>query len=56
MFDFLKRRKHAAIVAEPFPEGWRGIVDRGLRTMSLDDRVRAAVESRIRADFAAVGA
>lgn len=28
MFDFLKRRKHAAIVAEPFPEAWREIVER----------------------------
>ncbi len=27
MFDFFKRRKHAAIVAEPFPEAWRDIVD-----------------------------
>ena len=28
MFDFLTRRKHAAIVAEPFPEAWREILDR----------------------------
>ena len=28
MFDFLKRRKHAAIVAEPFPEAWGKVVDR----------------------------
>jgi len=34
-------------------EKWT-LLDR-LGTMSLDDRVRAAVESRIRADFAAVG-
>ena len=28
MFDFLKRRKHTTIVAEPFPEEWRQVLER----------------------------
>jgi Mlc titration factor MtfA (ptsG expression regulator) len=28
MFDFWKRRKHAAIVAVPFPEGWTQVLER----------------------------
>lgn len=28
MFDFLTRHKHAAIVAKPFPDAWREVLDR----------------------------
>jgi Mlc titration factor MtfA (ptsG expression regulator) len=41
MFDFLKRRKHAAIVAEPFPEAWREIVERDVAyavKLSVEER------------------
>jgi Mlc titration factor MtfA (ptsG expression regulator) len=41
MFDFLKRRKHAAIVAEPFPEAWRKIVERDVAyavKLSVEER------------------
>jgi Mlc titration factor MtfA (ptsG expression regulator) len=41
MFDFLKRRKHAAIVAEPFPETWRAVVERDVAyavKLSVEER------------------
>ena len=30
MFDFLEKRRRAAIRAHPFPEGWREIIDRNV--------------------------
>lgn len=48
MFDFLTRRKHAAIVAEPFPDAWREILDRDVAYVAkLTAEERRALEGLV---------
>jgi Mlc titration factor MtfA (ptsG expression regulator) len=48
MFDFLKRRKHAAIVAEPFPDAWREVLERDVAyVVKLSPEERKTLEGLV---------
>ena len=48
MFDFLKRRKREALRAQPFPEGWREMMDRDVAHVAkLSPADRAELEGLV---------
>jgi Mlc titration factor MtfA (ptsG expression regulator) len=48
MFDFLKRRRRDAIREQPFPEAWRGVLDRDVAYVAkLGEDERAELEGLV---------